>query len=621
MAFNPITFHRQAVILPGPINAPATTEKEKVSTPETPAKPLSPEEVKLQKINSAWKGLISSGSTLKERDEFIKKNFGSFENELNTLNSNEQELKKELNGVMEDLITLNNNKDNIKTSIKKTSFLKISDKKNLNAEKKETVAQLEDFQKQETTLRRKLDTINTYRKQLLQSPENQAYKQTLKTYNINLLTFQTTSFNNIRMETVVSPKCENIEAVQPDFSGSNAITAASSMQDPETSSDGTAVPEAKIEPQFAALQNTETSAQNISPDVQAGGATSITYAGKIPPLPAGQEDKNQLINCDAFHVETHGNYKLVALADGSSHGSQPRKAAQTAVAAAVNYMNKAMQDPSKIKTGSDIVQVMINATETAQQECVASGTGQTTFNLTFEYKDKQAGTVNVSHVSVGDSATFVIYKDPETGKCTRLINMSEGSRNNDLLDCTNSGGALGKCGDPNRADREASTAPDLGNLSFNSVKIPANTQYCVMSMSDGVLDNLHPYNLGVSVEEARAYIGKSTNAAIPTKWSDISDEWKALKESNPEELANLIAEYQAKKFEEIYNSAAEQHGPNVTVQQVADKVIEYTHKILENVVEATNEAHTQPPIDYKAFAGKMDHVTIGGYQAATPNIT
>lgn len=469
----------------------------------------------------------------------------------------------------------------------------------------------------------------------MKGPDALVFKEIEKSRNMNL-PCTTAAFSEKSINEIKSPQCEAIETIKPDFSGSNELQIAVSMQDPKTAADGTVIPTsvlgqpfAAVDPRFAALQKTSSDVQSSNKEGLAdakqstGGSTAITYAS--PVSKDGTINPTPLINCDAFHVETRASYKLAVLADGSGQGNAPRKAAQAAVAGAVNYINEALSDPkTNIENGADLAKVLLRAVEAAHKETLIDGDKPTTLSITFEYKDKE-GFTHLNHISVGDSASFVVLKDPETGKSKGFINLGEGCRDAAPLDLREPGGQLGAYA----ADHKIFDKPNLNNLVFNSITIPPGTEYTVLNMSDGVTDNLNPYSLGYSVAQAKAYIGEPDDRFTHDEnkpWSatpdekeaglvSLSDEWYGL--SLPEQAA-LTSKFQAKKFQEIYNSAAEAHGPAVTIQQVADKVIDYCKVTTKKVSDKMHEIGAQPEIDYKNLPGKMDHVTICGYSASAP---
>lgn len=356
---------------------------------------------------------------------------------------------------------------------------------------------------------------------------------------------------------------------------------------------------------FIALQNQH---KDLTTPVNMGASFVNTYA-KV----GGH------VNCDIGYQQQRSGLNMLVLADGAGWGGKSRQAAQRAVTGAVNRFN-ALFSADRLKSGSQIVQALLDCAKKAQADILTSPekdlqnnnkadleSETTTFNMTVDYEDVNTGDRIIHTLSVGDTKAYVVIFD-ENGN-SKVIDTCEGSRDLDPLNAKDPGGRLG-------GDTKIRGEPDLRNLSVNTLVLPKGTQYMIMTMSDGVTDNLNPFSLGVSITEAMSYVSGKPIPRKKADWATLKQEWIEEAEKDPEGIAKLIKDYQEKLFVELMTKAKNDGAK--TPNEFCKAITNYCIKKTENTREFLNTHNAKIPDDSINYPGKPDHTSI--VACATPNL-
>jgi C2 domain len=220
--------------------------------------------------------------------------------------------------------------------------------------------------------------------------------------------------------------------------------------------------------------------------------------------------------CDWYSCVAYGNRTLMAVADGCNWGPAPREAAQRASRASVSFL---YEHQDRIGTLLDAALYTVRSVMVAHRRVFdgkdnPTDAGGTTIvaGMVLEVEwlrdddDAASGDEQLARwrrvavlCSVGDCKTFVYSPDTR-----RAIDITSGQRDRSGGDATDSGGRIGF--------KQDGYVPDLGNIQI-IIHPLADNEY-IMSMSDGVHDNLDPAHLGVAppMPVLRALMSSSSTA-------------------------------------------------------------------------------------------------------------
>jgi len=173
--------------------------------------------------------------------------------------------------------------------------------------------------------------------------------------------------------------------------------------------------------------------------------------------------------------------------------------------------------------------------------------------------------------SVGDCKIFSYNEESQT-----VTDMTFDSREGSLSE-SDCGGRLGPFLDGHK--------PDLRNLSLKYVEVLEND--LLFLVSDGVHDNLEPYQLGIAPKELDLNV---------KEWSELPDRGEEVK-----------AKYRVNLLKKIIQSVPEQ---NRNPKELTAAVLEHC---LQTNQKSTNWMVANPtkriPTNYLEYPGKMDHTT------------
>ena len=309
-------------------------------------------------------------------------------------------------------------------------------------------------------------------------------------------------------------------------------------------------------------------------------------------------------------------------ADGSGHGSAPKKAAVDADKGFVSYcQNELDKQPLSLHA---ITKIAIGGVVEAQASILRDDEASLTVHCGVVEVQNTLGPSYAVAVITGDMKIFVLQKNGTVKELT------EGNRGG--IDPRDPGGQLGRL-------FLGSNAPDVRNLSAYVVRLsPGDT---LLPMSDGVHDNLDPNELGLLPGEAfdeimsqgtqeqkddLKSIGKDGLTAATQEWlirrNGVSD-GTPLK--NPATDRDLPVEQQGpwKNFEKlrsVYMRYKAEHiirdRPDLSPSQaLATHAIESTEGLREGLLKC-ERAPVSPWIytdekTRKQFSGKVDHISCG----------
>lgn len=594
------------------------THSQEIMQAKADKQPMEPIESKkdLGHLQKEFTKLVKDGASLAERKQFLRHNL-TFDvgKEFEQRHTEYKELSSQVTAMNTRLIEINSrlSKINDKLHSKLTLHKKAlkNERTNLETEKK--------------LLTINIGSVNSTLKDLESDPIFSAFKDLELNLPNHLETrppfteadskqFELVAFQELKLNEILAPDCIELN-FKPDLKKNDKLISSISFKDPETNVDGAAViTKAPIDKRFQPLQSMQyVLASKKATDPEVGASAVNTYDGT---------NAKACIFCDAYFHLKKENCETFYLTDGSGWGAQSRQAAQAAIFGASVYMDEALKDPSKIKSGTDVTMVMLKATEAAHKEIMKQedGTpqenlhqiGTATFIMVFKFAD-QDGNVIVAKASVGDCKACFLTED-ENGN-VKYTDLDQASREDDPLNATDPGGRLGPYGEKVKTD------PDLRNISINFMKIPNGNKYLGLIMSDGVADNFNPYNLGLSVEQTKAYLEGKPIPELPAHittgpngdrlsnekiWGKLKKEW----EDWPKQTASeLIGDFQAKKFQEVVNEVKGR-----PLNEVCAYVTNYCAKTTAAIrTFFENPRSGRIPEDHITYPGKVDHTTIGGF--------
>jgi len=313
-------------------------------------------------------------------------------------------------------------------------------------------------------------------------------------------------------------------------------------------------------------------------EVNCGGYDDNFVSTKVistyPLLPTGERDGDPI--ADQLYVRRGDNWALLAVADGCGWGKRPQRAAQDAVTAFAQYLNK---QQAYIRDLQDAGHYMLRAFSEAHHKIVEGKddiweAGTTTLlGLLILKLDKITPDAGIHKWgllcgSVGDCKAFHVDV-----KKHEVFDINAGT----VRALTEPGGRLGP--------RDGFGYPDLRNMHlYFSI---ADEGDIVLLVSDGVYDNLDPHTLG----------------KLP---ADLNLPYKAWEEMSITEIKNTKTNYMKNLLEKIIFSSNETVSPS----SITSSIISYCWGVTSKGREfMENNPSKKQPTDIIAFPGKMDHTT------------
>eukprot|EP01120_Amphizonella_sp_Union-15-10_P005480 TRINITY_DN1630_c0_g1_i2.p1 TRINITY_DN1630_c0_g1~~TRINITY_DN1630_c0_g1_i2.p1 ORF type:complete len:390 (-),score=69.41 TRINITY_DN1630_c0_g1_i2:82-1251(-) len=308
-----------------------------------------------------------------------------------------------------------------------------------------------------------------------------------------------------------------------------------------------------------------------------------------PLLPDGVTRDGDPI-ADKFFFTMVQNRCIMAIADGCNWGARSMNAARSAIAAFREYFVEPRGDKrprhEKINDLRDAGHMLLRSFESSHKKILSStrediweaGTTTLIGCLLLELDvDDNKGIFGFLCASVGDCKAFVYHR-----KADKVIDVTAGNRLH-VKDKRDPGGRLGPyC---------TGGTPDLRNLSLYFVRCHPGD--LIISMSDGVHDNLDPEQLGLNPSDL--------DIQIPKRSIKDVKEWSSLDRQEAEDVKNIHRE----SF--ILNLI--KRGKD-SPKELNDELINHcdvTTKSSRDFME--QNPHTPQPMDYLKYPGKMDHTT------------
>lgn len=282
---------------------------------------------------------------------------------------------------------------------------------------------------------------------------------------------------------------------------------------------------------------------------------------------------------------------VFSAADGSGWGEKAFKAAVHANSGFTKGVVEQLQSEG-VQDRQALSKVAVNAVGKAQQEIVKTGDGYTTHTGIIACKNKSTGKVNGVITSVGDMKVFILKKD---GK---VVEVTKGNRGN-ATSPTDPGGQLGHVFEDGN--------PDLRNLSIYHFEAEAGD--VLLPMSDGVHDNLDPYNM-LDPNDTTKFLTPQTALDL-MKNSDVKGfdkqgldqlvippDWK----TDSPELEAFKTKFLAFNLARIAQKAEGSDPP----KSIADALTEHAFSAGERARTYMESTGKKVPED---LHGKMDHIS------------
>eukprot|EP01101_Sappina_pedata_P006045 TRINITY_DN290_c2_g1_i1.p1 TRINITY_DN290_c2_g1~~TRINITY_DN290_c2_g1_i1.p1 ORF type:complete len:824 (-),score=203.32 TRINITY_DN290_c2_g1_i1:579-3050(-) len=319
--------------------------------------------------------------------------------------------------------------------------------------------------------------------------------------------------------------------------------------------------------------------------------------------------------CDRFGISLHSNRCIFAIADGCNWGKRPANAALAANSAFMKYISKKqhkIDDTQKagkylIRAFAESHQAVIhgfanpfdagtttllggivlqNESESpresfsnSKEDCLKKSSLD--INSICEKEKELAPEQQWSFVcaSVGDCKAFHWSK-----RTHEVKDVTAGNRTN-LLNASDCGGRLGPQCDGG--------APDLRN--FQLFFCSAEDGDLLISMSDGVHDNLDPQQLGNLPSDLE------DTFSVDTQWTDV----------HPETAFDLKNKFQTGFLKQRITEHLKQES-DVNVLKLAQELISHCTNLTESSRKFMegNPGKALPSDDYINYPGKMDHTTL-----------
>uniref|UniRef100_A0A6B2L221 PPM-type phosphatase domain-containing protein n=1 Tax=Arcella intermedia TaxID=1963864 RepID=A0A6B2L221_9EUKA len=286
-----------------------------------------------------------------------------------------------------------------------------------------------------------------------------------------------------------------------------------------------------------------------------------------------------MVLCDAFRAARVGNRITTVICDGCSWGPRSHEASQKASKTFCDYMSSETLH-EKTDTSDALMVHLQNALFAAHKSIAHDKAGNNVFQAgtttlcggVLAKLDSEVDEWAFVCISVGDSKAF------HWSAANRKVKDITWGNRFDARDPSDCGGRIG----PYSPQGE----PDLRNLRFYFAA--CNKDDLIMVVTDGIYDNLDPEHLGMdprSVSKEYDY----------DSWDDM-----------PNILVKQAKEdYVVAQIEKFIESSETKSPQEITKKLILNSfmVTERSRTYMEN---HPNEAE---PKSYKAFPGKMDHVT------------
>lgn len=303
---------------------------------------------------------------------------------------------------------------------------------------------------------------------------------------------------------------------------------------------------------------------------------TLIHGASMSTYPAGTGGDQ--VYCDFYRVSVVNNRCIIALADGCNWGKRPRRAAEVATKAVVNYLStdEFFEDTWIVKSR------LLEAFKLAQKAIVEERSdtwdpGTTTLLASMLIKVKpisvKAPEYAIVCASVGDCKAF-------HWNCTTQVFTDITKGNRGTRDPSDPGGRLGP--------RLKGDLPDLRNLM--TCYFPCYEGDIIVFVTDGVHDNLDPEELG---EEVSA-LGLPELAKYNT-WEDVPNH----------EIEKVKSMYMCHKLARLLNCLQDK-SPEKFARALLDHC-KATTKKTRDFMEQNPQA--SEPRNYREYPGKMDHTT------------
>eukprot|EP01120_Amphizonella_sp_Union-15-10_P009396 TRINITY_DN3542_c0_g1_i2.p1 TRINITY_DN3542_c0_g1~~TRINITY_DN3542_c0_g1_i2.p1 ORF type:complete len:403 (+),score=81.80 TRINITY_DN3542_c0_g1_i2:97-1305(+) len=310
---------------------------------------------------------------------------------------------------------------------------------------------------------------------------------------------------------------------------------------------------------------------------RACGSTISTY----PFYPDNSSREGDPI-CDSFKVQTHENGVLFCVTDGCNWGERPRDASNRAKDSFVSYLGSKITEIKNLReVGPHLVQALAYAHQAIiydKEDVWMAGTTTLLGGVVLQIDNKGCTDPpwGLVCISIGDCKAFHY-----SWKEKKVCDVTAGNRLN-ITDARDPGGRIG----PYVKDGE----PDLRNLTI--VALGVEDDDIILTVSDGVHDNLDPQTLGKS----------------PRELGVDCDDWK--------EVDSAIATEKKQSFEcakllEIIGENESLITPKLITRRLLNHCMTTTSSGREFMEQNPNCALEH---DYHKYPGKMDHTTCVGFR-------
>lgn len=273
--------------------------------------------------------------------------------------------------------------------------------------------------------------------------------------------------------------------------------------------------------------------------------------------------EKQAILADTVSVsKSRRGYHCFAVADGCNWGERPKQAATLASMFSMMVLEQKFDKESKLTT-REIAQIQLDALIQVQNELGLKGemVSETTMTIAC------IADTHLILASVGDSKVFVLRKTSNAKlKC---VDITEGSRRASR-DASDPGGRLG------------GKSADWRNLALAVVKLEPND--IIIGCSDGLHDNFDPVHLGLTPKDLGYH---------ETSWDSTKRHLVQLRQQVL--TKNIVSAIEADEGKNSIGDALTKHVAGLTLK---GKLF-----MMEN-------PRASRPVDYKAYPGKDDHVSV-----------